>query len=160
MQKPDDAAADATQHEYCSGPFASDAARRQRIARNFARDDGLRVQQELNRYATAADAGRALQEFLDAFARCASYEPQPGLRIELAPWTAPPVTADRAGAHMTLHPTAQPTIHATLAAYRAGAVLMVLSIVAEQPEPTVTWHNQVAPTAVRRARLAAEQETR
>lgn len=164
MQKPDDEAADVARHQYCGPAFVSDQHRLERVARNYAREDGLRVQQEINRYRTDSEAERAVAEFAAAFEGCREYEPQPGVRVELAPWDPPALAQSRVGATMIVTPAAHPPVHATLAVYRTGPLLMVVSVVAERPEPSMSRHQSIAPTAVRRADLQVsgptEQETR
>lgn len=161
MERPDDTAADRVQHEFCNGPFVTDAERTARLERNFAQEDGTRVQQELDRYASAAAAERAFAEFVAAFESCAEYESSPGLRIVMTPWAAPREAEQRAGVEMTLTPAAGPPVQAALAVYQAQDLLMVLSVLSDERELPAPFHVRLAPAAARRAHLSpSAQEDR
>lgn len=158
MERPDDTEADRVEHEFCNGPFVTDAERTARLERNFAQEDGTRVQQEIDRYTSAAAAERAFAEFVAAFQSCADYEPSPGLRIAMTPWAAPREAEQRAGVEMTLTPAAGPPVHAALAVYQAQDVLMVLSVLSDERKLPAPLHVRLAPAAARRAHLSSSAQ--
>jgi hypothetical protein len=144
-------------HQYCGAAFASDAAVRDRSYTELVRHtDGLRIEQEVLRYAGDQDAARALTEFRTAL-ECGRYSSGTGanrLDIEALRSSWEPAGPQDGESGSVTFTKGDVVLHTRLAIYRDGRFLNVLSIALHDDGALEHESPALARLALRAARWA------